>query len=193
MPEPAKESPQYVLEIEPLDLGPDVKAVALNLVELESREPAHGTDAAQIWSASLAALSGTDPWVLDFFAHLDRVREYCVRHAIPFEERAAGHLLAVPSPGPDLLAGLIGRFADETFGVRAGGRVVEGDGIVEGDLARRGVDGYHAAFRNYLLCGVCDFENGFLTLITEKLWASEVLRRVKPAVAGLAVEVARPQ
>jgi len=38
----------------------------------------------------------------------------------------------------------------------------------------------------------CDFENGFLTLLTEKLWTSEVLRRVKPAVAGLPVEVARP-
>jgi hypothetical protein len=55
------------------------------------------------------------------------------------------------------------------------------------------VDAYHAAFRNYLFCAVCDFENGFLTLLTEKLWTSEVLRRVKPAVAGLPVEVARPQ
>jgi hypothetical protein len=193
MPEPAMDPLQYVLEIEPLDLGADVKAVALNLVELESREPAHGSDAHQIWSASLTALPGTDPWLLDFFAHLDRVREYCVRHAIPFEEKSSGHLLTIPAPGPDLLAGLIARFADETFGVRAGERVLEGDRAVESDLARRGVDGYHAAFRNYLYCAVCDFESGFLTLITERLWTSEVLRRVKPAVAGLAVEVGRPQ
>jgi hypothetical protein len=40
---------------------------------------------------------------------------------------------------------------------------------------------------------VYDFESGFLTLLTEKLWTSEVLRRVKPAVAGLPVEVARPE
>ncbi len=184
---------QYVLEIEPLDLGPDVKVVALNLVELESREPAHGSDAAKIWSSSLAALPGTDPWVLDFFAHLDRVREYCVRHAVPFDEKSSGRLLTVPAPGLDLLAGLIARFADETFGVRAGDRVLEGDNALEGDLARRGVDGYHTGFRNYSFCAVCDFENGFLTLLTEKLWTSEVLRRVKPAVAGLAVEVGRPQ
>jgi hypothetical protein len=55
------------------------------------------------------------------------------------------------------------------------------------------VDAYHAAFRNYLFCAVCDFENGFLTLLTEKLWTSEVLRRIKPATATLPVEVARPQ
>ena len=38
---------QYVLEVEPLDLGADVKAVGLDLVEIESREPARGVDAAQ--------------------------------------------------------------------------------------------------------------------------------------------------
>ena len=60
-------------------------------------------------------------------------------------------------------------------------------------MASHGVDAYHAVFRNYQFCAVCDFENGFLTLLTEKLWTSEVLRRVKPAVAALPVEVARPE
>ena len=183
----------YVLEIEPLDLGADVKAVGLDLMEVESREPARGSDAAHIWAATVAALAGTEPWALDFFAHLDRVREYCALHAITFEERSSGHALVVPAPEPQPLSELFERFAGETFGARAGSLLPSGDAAVENELAHHGVDAYHAAFRNYLFCAVCDFENGFLTLLTEKLWTSEVLRRVKPAVASLPVEVARPQ
>ncbi len=182
-----------MLEVEPVDLGPDVKAVGLELVEVESREPVRGKDAARIWAAALPALPGTEPWALDFFAHLPRVREYCARHSVPFQEKSSGHLLVVPAPPSEPLAGLIERFANETFGLRAGSLLVTGDDAVETELARRGVDGYHAAFRNYLFCAVCDFENGFLTLLTEKLWASEVIRRVKPALSNLPVEVARPQ
>jgi hypothetical protein len=162
-------------------------------MEVESREPARGSDAAHIWAAAIAALAGNEPWALDFFAHLERVREYCNSRAITFEEKASGHSLVIPAPSPEPLAELIERFAAETFGARAGPLLAAGDAPVEGELARIGVDAYHAAFRNYLFCAVCDFENGFLTLLTEKLWTSEVLRRVKPAVAGLPVEVARPQ
>ena len=183
----------YVMEVEPLDLGVDVRAVGLDLMEVESREPANGNGAAHIWASALDALAGTEPWVLDFFAHLDRVREYCTLHAIPFEEQSSGHLVAVPSPPTEPLAELLERFAGETFGARAGSLLARGDTGVESELARRGVDAYHDAFRNYVFCAVCDFENGFLTLLTEKLWTSQVLRRVKPAVAGLPVEVARPQ
>jgi hypothetical protein len=192
---PEREMPDlhYVMEIEPLDLGADVKAVGLDLMEVESREPAHGTDAAHIWAAALAALAGTEPWGLDFFTHLDRVREYCSLQAIAFEEKSSGHSLVIPAPSPEPLAGLFERFAGETFGARAGSPLAAGDLPVEGELARRGVDAYHNVFRNYLFCAVCDFKNGFLTLLTEKLWTSEVLRRVKPAVASLPVEVARPQ
>jgi hypothetical protein len=193
MPERAMAGLHYVLEVEPLDLGADVKAVGLDLMEVESREPARGSDAAHIWAATLGALAAAEPWALDFFAHLDRVREYCRLHGIVFEEKSSGRCLVIPAPSPGALAGLIERFAGETFGARAGAPLAAGDAIVEGDLARCGVDAYHAAFRNYLFCAVCDFENGFLTLLTEKLWTSEVLRRVKPAVASLPVEVARPQ
>jgi hypothetical protein len=193
MSEPTMADLHYVLEVEPLDLGADVKAVGLDLMEVESREPAQGSDAAHIWASALGALTGTESWALDFFSHLDRVREYCTLHSISFEEKCSGHLIVVAGPAPEPLAALVERFAGETFGARAGSLLVSGDAAVEGELARRGVNAYHAAFPNYTFCAVCDFSNGFLTLLTEKLWASEVLRRVRPAVAGLPVEVARPE
>ena len=55
MPEPESAGLHYVLEIEPIDLGPDVKAVGLDLMEVESREPAQGQDAAQICSSVKAS------------------------------------------------------------------------------------------------------------------------------------------
>jgi hypothetical protein len=183
----------YILEVEPLDLGVDVKAVGLELVEMESREPARGADAARVWAAALRALAGTESWALDFFSHLDRVREYCRLHRVSFEEKASGHSLVISTPSSEALAGLFERFEGETFGARAGALLAAGDPSVENELARRGMDAYHAAFRNYLFCAVCDFENGFLTLLTEKLWTSEVLRRIQPATASLPVEVSRPQ
>jgi len=185
--------PIYVLEVEPLDLGADVKAVGLDLVEIETREPVRGAEAAKLWAAALTALPGTEPWGFDFFSHLDRVREYCRLHGVAFEEKTSGHSLAIPSPPDHELVALIERFAGETFGIRAGALFATGDPAVEGQLAKHGVDAYHAAFKNYLFCAVCDFENGFLTLLTEKLWTSEVLRRIKPATAEMPVEVARPQ
>jgi len=183
----------YVLEVEPIDLGADVKAVGFDLMEVESREPAHGSDAAKIWASTLGALSGNEQWGIDFFAHLDRVRDYCNLHAVHYEEKSSGHLLVIPSLPAESLSILLERFAGETFGVRAGAPLAAGDAAVEAELARHGVDAYHSAFRNYLFCAVCDFANGFLTLLTEKLWTSEVLRRVRPALTDLPVEVARPE
>jgi hypothetical protein len=161
--------PQYILEVEPLDLGADVKAVGLDLVEIESREPARGADASRLWATALGALAGPEPWALDFFSHLDRVREYCRLRGVHFQEKASGHSLVIPSPSGDTLPELLERFAGETFGARAGAPVAAGDPDVENELAKRGVDAYHNTFRNYLFCAVCDLENGFLTLLTEKL------------------------
>ena len=184
---------RYVLEVAPLDLGADVKAVGLDLVEIETREPARGADAGRLWAAAIVALAGNEPWVLDFFSHLDRVRDYCRLRGIAFEEKASTHALVIPALSGEALAALLERFAGETFGVRSGALVNAGDPVVEGELASHGVDAYHASFRNYLFCAVCDFANGFLTLLTEKLWTSEVLRRIKPATTSMPVEVARPQ
>jgi len=183
----------FVLEVEPLDLGPDVKGVGLELVEVESREPAHGATAAAIWAAALESIAGDQPYVLDFFAHLDRVRNYCSRSGISYLEKAGSRLLVIPALEHMDLVAILERFGAETFGARAGALAGSADAAVEGELARRGVDGYHAAFGNYAFCAVCDFQSGFLTVLSEKLWTSEVVRRIKPAVAELPVEVARPQ
>lgn len=182
----------YLLEVEPLDLGADVQAVGLELVEAdEDREPARGSEAARVWIGVLAALASAEPWALDFFSHLDRVRDYCQRHQIVWRE-AAGRAVVITPPDPDALAGLLARFEGETFGARAGGPLPAADATLENELARRGVDAYHAAFPNYFFCAVCDFEEGSLVLLTKQLWASEVIRRVRPAAAGLRVEVRMP-
>ena len=46
----------YLLEVEPLNLGEDVRAIGLELVEVRTREPARGGDAARIWGRVLWAL-----------------------------------------------------------------------------------------------------------------------------------------
>ena len=185
----------YLLDIEPLDLGADVRAVGLELVEAdENREPVRGIEAARIWSRVLLAAAAKETWALDFFSHLDRVRDYCERHEIAFRE-ASQRSIVVPGPELNVLEPLIDRFQTETFGARAGGSLTatgEGDPVLEGDLARRGVDAYHNVFANYYFCAICSFEDGSLVLLSEKLWASEVIRRVKPVLEGLNVEVRLP-
>jgi hypothetical protein len=183
---------RYLLDVEPLDLGPDVRAVGLELVEAdENREPVRGPDAAKIWSRVLTATAATAAWALDFFSHLDRVKDYCQRHEIVFRE-ASHRSIVIPAPELNVLELLLDRFQNETFGARAGDLVITGDAEVEGDLARRGVDAYHTAFPKYFFCAICNFEDGSLVLLSEKLWASEVIRRVRPVLDGLKVEVRLP-
>jgi hypothetical protein len=185
---------KYLLDIEPLDLGEDVRAIGCDLVEAdENREPVRGPDAASIWSRVLPATAGQEPWALDFFSHLDRIRDFCDRHQITYRE-GSQRSIVIPAPGSEKLEELIDRFQAETFGARAGGLLTQpgGDPAVEGDLAKRGVDAYHGVFRNYFFCGVCGFEDGSLVLLTEKLWAGEVIRRVRPALTGIDVEVRLP-
>jgi hypothetical protein len=184
----------YLLDIAPLDLGPDVRAVGLELVEAdENREPVRGNDAARIWARVLPAVAGSEPWALDFFSHLDRVRQFCGSHGIAFRE-ASQRSIVISAPEIPALESLFDRFLAETFGARAGG-AISGDPALEGDLARRGVDAYHTAYPNYFFCAVCGFEDGSLVLLSQKLWASEVIRRVRPAVrdlGGIDLEVRLP-
>lgn len=181
----------YRLEIEALDLGADVRAVGLELIDPETREPVTGRDAAGIWAAIVPALAAGQPWGIDFFAHLERVGDFCRRNGLAFREPNV-HTIVIIQPEKAQLELLFERFAGETFGVRAGGPLVAGDTTVEGALAERGVDAYHAAYSQYLFCLVCDFEGGFLTVLSDQLWASEAIRRAKGALENLQVEVTRP-
>ncbi len=185
MPEPPRR-----LEVDALDLGMGVRGVLLELIESQTRAPLTGPDAAQIWGAVLPVLAAGEPWAFDFFAHQDRVREFLRFRGFPFRE---GGVTVVENPQSQSVPAIIERFEGETFGVRAGAPVAAGDASLEGGLARTGVDAYQAAYSKYSFCAICDFENGFLTILSEHLWASEVMRRAKAAVEGLQVEVAPPQ
>lgn len=184
--------PPYSLVVEPLNLGPDVRAIGLELSDTVRREPLRGQEAARIWSALLPAAAGKEPWALDFFSHLGRVRDFCRAHEIGFRG-AAARCLVVPQPEPPRLAELLARFETQTFGARAGAALAAGDAPLEGDLSKRGVDAYHPAYPRYTFCAVCDFENGFLTVLSNALWASEVIRRIRPVVVPLQVFVTLPQ
>src|SRR6202044_2318677 len=137
-PAPRKNKSVYLLEIEPLDLGTDVRAMGLELTEAdENREPIRGADAARIWSRVLRATAANETWALDFFIHLDRVRGYCQPHQIAFRA-ASSRSIVICAPELAALEPLIDRFQSETFGVRAGEKVATGDAALEGELARRG-------------------------------------------------------
>jgi hypothetical protein len=179
----------YLLEIEPLDLGEEVRAIGLELTEAdENREPIRGADAARIWSKVLRAVAGDESWVLDFFSHLDPIRDYCTRHEIGFRD-ASKRSLVIPAPAAEKLEALVDRFQKETFGARAGELAASGDTSLEGDLARRGVDAYHNEFKKYYFCAICSFDDGSMVLLSEKLWASEVIRRIRPVLEAQEVEV----
>ncbi|HLW42917.1 MAG TPA: hypothetical protein VKS00_00440 [Candidatus Acidoferrales bacterium] len=179
-----------VLEAEPMDLGPDVKAVGVELVEIEGvdREPLCGPEAAQIWSRVLPAIAGAQEWSLDFFSHLEPLREFCDAHKIAYRE-ASKQAIVLSSLTPEALAPLLERFERETFGMRAGGPVETGDSALENELSRRGVDAYHAAYPAYFFCAVCDLENGSVVILSNQLWASEIARRARPVLANLKIEV----
>src|SRR5262249_42860699 len=102
-----------------MDLGAETKAVGLELLETESREPVQGEEAAAMWAAAFPALAGKESWVVDFYSHLDRVREYCRSPQVEFRE-AANRCLVSRQPEAEKLRDLVGRFAGETFGLRCG-------------------------------------------------------------------------
>jgi len=143
----APDLPPYSLDVQAMDLGPGVKAVGLELIETESREPLRGEEAAAIWSGALEALAGTEPYVVDFFSHLDRV-------------------------GP---------------------AAANGDAALENELSHRGLDAYQQAYSRYTCCAICEPGDGWVTLLSETLWPSEIIRRVRPALQAYDVYIARPQ
>jgi hypothetical protein len=188
----AFELPPFSLDVEALNLGPGVKAVGLELVETENREPVRGKKAAEIWSAVFPALALEEFYVVDFFSHIDRVQEFCKARKIDYRE-AGARCIVLPQPRQSQLFQLFERFEAETFGIRAGAAAEAPDAPLEGDLSKRGVDAYQPAYERYLSCAVCDLEDGWVTLLSTTLWASEVIRRVRPAVQPFEIYIARPQ
>jgi hypothetical protein len=184
--------PPYSLDVQAMDLGSDIKAVGLELIGTESREPVRGEEAASIWAAVFPALAGDEAWVLDFFSHLDRVREYCKSHKVEFRE-AANRCLVIPQPSGEKLHGLIARFAGETFGLRCGVAAKEADVTVESELSHRGLDAYQDAYTRYTFCTICEPDDGWVTLMSQSLWPSEIIRRARPALQPFDVHIARPQ
>jgi hypothetical protein len=187
----ALELPPFSLDVEALDLGADVKAVGLELLETESHEPVRGKDAALIWAAVFPALAASEFYALDFFSHLERVREFCKLHDIHYRE-AAERCLVLPQPGETQLAELFQRFEGETFGARVGRPAQDGDAELEKELSRRGLDAYQPAYARYALCAVCEPEDGWVTLLSSTLWPTEVIRRIRPVVQKFDVYIARP-
>ena len=186
------ELPPYSLDVQAMDLGAETKAVGLELIETESREPVQGEEAAAIWAAAFPALAGKEPWVVDFFSHLDRVREYCRNHNVEFRE-AASRCLVIRQPEAEKLRDLVARFAGETFGFRCGAAAETPDGELESELSHRGLDAYQAAYQRYTFCAICEPADGWVTVLSETLWPSEIIRRVRPALQAFDVHIARPQ
>jgi len=121
---------------------------------------------------------------------VDRVREFCKAQGIAFRQ-AAERCLVLPRPSEENLQGLFERFEGETFGMRAGA-ASEADPELEGELSRRGLDSYQAAYGRYTFCAVCEPEDGWMTVLSETLWAREVIRRVRAALQRCEVYIVRP-
>ena len=185
------ELPPFSLDVQALDLGSEVKAAGLELVETENREPVRGKEGAEIWSAILPALAGNEPYLLDFFSHVERVREFCKMRQIEWRE-AAERCIVISQPSQEHLRQIFARFEGETFGIRTGAAAQTPDGVLEADLSKRGLDAYQAAYARYTFCAICEPEDGWVTLLSETLWPSEIIRRLRPAVQRFDVHIARP-
>ena len=186
----ALDLPAFSLEVEALDLGADVKAVSLEILETENREPVRGKQATDFWAAVFPLLTANEPFVFDFFSHLDRVRDFCVSRQITFQD-AGPRCVVIPQPEKEQLQQLFERFETETFGIRAGVRVKEEDAPLTNELSQRGLDAYQAAYQRYSFCAVCEFEDGWVTLLSQTIWPSEVVRRIRPAAQRFDVYIAR--
>jgi hypothetical protein len=184
--------PPYSLDVQAMDLGSETKAVGLELIGTESREPVRGAEAASIWAAVFPALAGDETWVLDFYSHLERVREYCKNHEVEFRE-ATNRCMVIPQPPAEKLRELVARFAGETFGLRCGAAAQEADVVVESELSHRGLDAYQDAYTRYTFCAICEADDGWVTLLSQTLWPSEIIRRARPALQPFDVHIARPQ
>ena len=183
------ELPPFSLEVQALDIGPGIKSVGLELNGTENREPVNGPQAAEIWTA--VVLAG-ETYTIDFFSHIVRVTEFCIAHHISFRP-AGGRSLVLHEPNAEHLRELFERFEAESFGIRAGATARQPDTALEADLSRRGLDAYQLAYGRYTFCGILEVGDGWLTILSDTMWSSEAIRRVRPALLPFDVYLARPQ
>jgi hypothetical protein len=188
----ALQLPPYSLDVEALDLGPDTTAMGLELLETQNREPVKGKKAAAIWAAVFPALAHEESFVVDFFSHVDRVREFCKMNDIHFRE-GAERCVVLRQPTESQLEQLFARFEGETFGVRVGTTTEQPDVTLEKQLSHRGLDAYETAYERYTFCAVCEPEDGWVTLLSKSLWPTEIIRRVRPAAQRFDIYISRPQ
>ena len=189
---PGVDLPPFSLDVQAMELGAATKAVGLELIETESREPLTGSEAAEIWAAALTALPGDQPYVLDFFSHLERIRDFCHANSIQYRE-AASRCVVIPQPTGDVFRKILKRFEGETFGLRAGASVQTADAVLENELSKCGLDAYQDAYGRYAFCAICELSDAWVTLLSKSLWPSEIIRRVRPALQPFDVYIARPQ
>src|SRR5260370_18225243 len=142
------------MNAEPWNRGAAGTPGGLELGETEGREPVKGKKAAEIWAAVLPSLAGSDFFVVDFFSHVERVREFCKARQISFRE-ATERCLVLPRPSQEQLRQLFERFEEETFGARAGAATMAVDAALETEVSLRGLDAYQAAYARYTFCAVC--------------------------------------
>src|SRR5207302_1532384 len=132
----ALELPPFSLDVQALDLGGEVKAVGLELVETQNREPVRGKDAAEIWSAVFPALAGNESYVVDFFSHIERVREFCKLHEIALRE-AAERCVVLPHRNQDQCHQIFNPSEAKTFGIRPGNAAQPADAARKADRPSR--------------------------------------------------------
>jgi hypothetical protein len=185
-----------ILEIEALNLGDDTRAIGVELVHPGAeREPVTGRQAAEVWSRTLPAIAPGEPLALDFPSPAEGVREFCASRRIGREGTGGFWVIALPSPeiqAREILAEAIERFESQTFGARAGSLAATPDQALEEDFARCGVDAYQEAHHRYTFCAICAFEEATVTLVAPRLWATEVVRRIAPALTDMDVQVHQP-
>jgi len=110
-----------------------------------------------------------EPYVVDFFSHIDRVREFCKARGIALRE-AAERCVVLPQPSPELLRQIFERFEAETFGIRAGA-ANEADVRWRGPF-QSGLDAYQSAYARYTFARSVS-RRRLVTLLTETLWPAK--------------------
>jgi hypothetical protein len=183
--------PEFSLDVQALDLGPNTNALGIELIDTQSREPVKGKEAVEIWAAVLEALPGAEPFVVDFFSHLDRVRGFCEQRKISFR-LGAERCLVLAQPDAQQLHEILDRFSTETFGMRAGAAASDPDLALEGQLSKRGLDAYQEAYARYEFCAVCEPDDGWLTLLSDTLSSTVAIQRLRPAVQPFDIYISLP-